>query len=171
MLRLLNSGSVLYIGRLSLWLAQKGYQVSAVDLGEAAVQLTGSLLSDNDFNADVECQDIFNMRFDDKAFDAVVCFRLLHHFKEKGDQQRLTSELCRVSSKYVVISYFSGYSVTSLRRKLRKLVTGKPVKQNPMSLADLKLLFAEDDYRLSGTVKRSGFLHSLQLAVFEREIV
>ena len=159
------------VGRLSLWLAQKGYQVCAVDLGEAAAQLTKNLLSDNDLKADVECQDIFNMRFDDGAVDAVVCFRLLHHFKEKDDQQNLTSELCRVSSQYVVISYFSGHSVTSLRRKLRKLLTGKPVKQNPMSLADLKALFAKDGYQLNGAVKRSGFLHSLQLAVFERKAV
>ncbi len=87
------------VGRLSLWLAQKGYQVCAVDLGEAAVQLTKSLISDNELKANVECQDIFNMRFADNAFDAAVCFRLLHHFKEKGDQQRLTTELCRVSSQ------------------------------------------------------------------------
>ena len=156
------------VGRLSLWLAQKGFKVSAVDLGESAVKLTNELLSDQSFKETAQWQDIFNMQFADGEFDASVCFRLLHHFKEVGDQQKLIAELCRVSSKYVVISYFSTYSVTSLRRRLRKVLTGKPVKQNPMSLSHLKGLFEPHHYELLGTVKRSGFLHSLQVAVFKK---
>ena len=108
------------------------------------------------------------MQFADGEFDASVCFRLLHHFKEVGDQQKLIAELCRVSSKYVVISSCSTYSVTSLRRRLRQVLTGKPVKQNPMSLSHLKGLFQPQHYELLGTVKRSGFLHSLQVAVFKK---
>lgn len=157
------------VGRLSLWLAQKGFSVTAVDLGESAVQLTNELLSDQKYQETAECQDIFNMRFADDEFDASVCFRLLHHFKEVSDQQALISELCRVSSQYVVISYFSPYSVTSVRRRLRKTMTGKPVKQNPMPLSHLKNLFGQHHFELFGTVKRSGILHSLQLAVFEKQ--
>ena len=157
------------VGRLSLWLAQKGFDITAVDLGESAVQLTNELLNDRKFQETAEWQDIFNMRFVDDEFDASVCFRLLHHFKEVSDQQALVSELCRVSSKYVVISYFSPYSVTSMRRRLRKTMTGKPVKQNSMTLSHLKDLFEPHHFNLFGTVKRSGVLHSLQLAVFERQ--
>jgi len=156
------------VGRLSLWLAQKGFNVSAVDLGESAVQLTNELLRGQKFKETAESQDIFNMRFEDGEFDASVCFRLLHHFEDSNDQQALIAELCRVSSQYVVISYFSSYSVTSLRRRLRKILTGKAVKQNPISISALKSLFSANEFQLFGTVKRSGFLHSLQLAVFER---
>lgn len=156
------------VGRLALWLAQKGFDVTAVDLGESAVQLTNELLSDKKYQETAEWQDIFNMRFADDEFDASVCFRLLHHFKEVSDQQALVSELCRVSSQYVVISYFSPYSVTSIRRRLRKTMTGKPVKQNPMPLSHLKSLFGQHHFQLFGTVKRSGLLHSLQVAVFKK---
>lgn len=156
------------VGRLSLWLAQKEFEVTAVDLGESAVKLTNELLRDQNFKETAEWQDIFNMRFADGEFDASVCFRLLHHFKEVSDQQTLIAELCRVSSKYVVISYFSPYSVTSMRRRLRKTMTGKPVKQNPMPLSHLKRLFGPHHFELCGTVKRSGLLHSLQVAVFKK---
>ncbi|MFT4815959.1 MAG: 2-polyprenyl-3-methyl-5-hydroxy-6-metoxy-1,4-benzoquinol methylase [Pseudohongiellaceae bacterium] len=158
------------VGRLSLWLAQKGFEVSAVDLGESAVQLTNELLRDQNFKETAESQDVFNMRFEDGAFDVSVCFRLLHHFKDVSDQQKLVAELCRVSSKYVVISYFSTYSVTSLRRRLRRTMTGEPIKQNPMSLAQLEGLFEPQQFELLGTVKRSGFLHSLQVAVFTKRV-
>ena len=110
------------------------------------------------------------MRFEDGALDVSVCFRLLHHFKDVSDQQKLVAELCRVSSKYVVISYFSTYSVTSLRRRLRRTMTGEPIKQNPMSLAQLEGLFEPQQFELLGTVKRSGFLHSLQVAVFTKRV-
>ena len=158
------------VGRLSLWLAQKGFEVSAVDLGESAVQLTNELLLDQNFKETAESQDVFNMRFEDGALDVSVCFRLLHHFKDVSDQQKLVAELCRVSSKYVVISYFSTYSVTSLRRRLRRTMTGEPIKQNPMSLAQLEGLFEPQQFELLGTVKRSGFLHSLQVAVFTKRV-
>ncbi len=156
------------VGRLSLWLAQKGFDVTAIDLGESAVQLTNKLLAEQKFNETAEWQDIIATRFADDEFDASVCFRLLHHFKENKDQKALVNELCRVSSRYVVISYFSRYSVTSLRRRLRKLLTGKPVKQNPLSLSQVEKLFTSSDFQLYGTVKRSGLLHSLQVAVFKR---
>ncbi|MDA1289867.1 MAG: class I SAM-dependent methyltransferase [Proteobacteria bacterium] len=158
------------VGRLSLWLAQKGFEVSAVDLGESAVQLTNELLRDQNFKETAESQDVFNMRFEDGALDVSVYFRLLHHFKDVSDQQKLVAELCRVSSKYVVISYFSTYSVTSLRRRLRRTMTGEPIKQNPMSLAQLEGLFEPQQFELLGTVKRSGFLHSLQVAVFTKRV-
>jgi 2-polyprenyl-3-methyl-5-hydroxy-6-metoxy-1,4-benzoquinol methylase len=155
------------VGRISLWLAQKGCEVTAIDLGEAATRITENLLAEHHKPGNVECRDIMNMGFSEGQFDASICFRLLHHFSETRDQQALVDELCRVSSGYVVISYFSKYSVTSIRRKVRRFFTGKPIKQNPLSLNHLKGLFGRNDFQLLGTVRRSGFLHSLQLAVFE----
>lgn len=155
------------VGRLSLWLGQQGYQVTAVDLGEAAVSYTQQLLAGNNIEADVSSQNIFKLPFGDKQFDAAVCFRLLHHFDASADQQALIAELCRVSGGYVVISYFSPYSITTLRRKLRRRLTGKPVKQYPNTLAQVEQMFKACQFDLLGTVKRSGVLHSLQVAVFK----
>ena len=49
-------------------------------------------------------------------------------------------------------------------------MTGEPIKQNPMSLAQLEGLFEPQQFELLGTVKRSGFLHSLQVAVFTKRV-
>ncbi len=154
------------VGRLSLWLGQKGFAVTAIDLGEAAVELTKKLLSEAGIDADVNCQNVFDMVYEDNAFDATICFRLLHHFGAQQDQQALINELCRCTKKYVLISYISPYSFTSIRRKIRNLLTGKPIKQNPNSLKQLQAMFHANGCSLFGRVKRSGFLHSLQLAVF-----
>lgn len=157
------------VGRLSLWLGQHGFQVTAIDLGEAAVQLTRELLAANEISAEVRSQNIFKMEYADAHFDATVCFRLVHHFADPADQAALIAELCRVSAKYVVISYFSPYSFTSLRRKLRLKLKGIPVKQNPNTLDEIKQMFSPHQFQLLGTVKRSAFLHSLQVAVFRKQ--
>lgn len=155
------------VGRLSLWLGQLGYSVTAVDLGEAAVLYTQRLLASNDIPAKVSSQNIFALPYSEGEFDATICFRLLHHFESSADQQALIRELCRVSDDYVVISYMSPYSLTSLRRRWRRTVSGKPIKQHPNTLQSLVEMFAANGFCLRGSVKRSGFLHSLQVAVFE----
>ncbi|PCJ23946.1 MAG: hypothetical protein COA96_10690 [SAR86 cluster bacterium] len=156
------------VGRFSLWMLQQGFDVTAVDLGESAVKLTTELLEDNSLVANVGCQDIFNMQFGEQEFDVSFCFRLLHHFSEEKDQAALVAKLCRVTSGYVIISYISTYSTTTLRRKLRKRISGKAIKQNPISLTQLKTMFSSYNFKHLGSVKRSGLLHSLQLAVFAR---
>ena len=156
------------VGRISLWLGQKGFSITAGDLGEAALELTKKLMADAGIAADISVQDIFAMTYDDRSFDAIICFRLLHHFSEPEDQAALIAELCRCAKKYVLISYLSPYSVTSIRRKARKLITAKPVKQNSTALGPLKNMFSNNGFELFNSVKRSGVLHSLQLSTFVR---
>lgn len=158
------------VGRISVWLAQQGCQVTGVDLGEAAVELSRAALDEQGLTADIKVQNIMAMEFGDREFDCSICFRLLHHFEEADAKERLIRELCRVTSRYVIISYFSPVSVTSLRRRFRNLLSGKPVKQYPDSLSALQASFNKSDFQLYGQVKRSKLLHSLQLAIFERHL-
>ena len=156
------------VGRISVWLGQKGFAITAGDLGEAALELTKKSMAEAGIAADISLQDIFAMTYDARSFDAIICFRLLHHFSEPADQAAIIAELCRCAKKYVLISYLSPYSVTSIRRKARKLITGKPVKQNPTALGQLKNMFSTNGFELFNRVKRSGVLHSLQLSTFVR---
>ena len=157
------------VGRVSVWLAQQGFQVTGVDLGEAAVELTRETLAQNNLAATIEAQNIMSMTYHDEQFDGSICLRLLHHFEHQEDKINLINELCRVTKKYVVISYFSTRSVTSIKRRIRHLVSGKPVKQYPDRLEDLEKKFAANGFVLHGRVKRSAILHSLQMAVFRRD--
>ncbi|MCA9018129.1 MAG: class I SAM-dependent methyltransferase [Gammaproteobacteria bacterium] len=156
------------VGRLCVWLAQHGYRVTGVDLGESAVKLSQDALRQRGLPGQVEIHNIMAMDYADRQFDCTVCFRLLHHFEKPEEKNRLIGELCRVSARFVVISYFSPMSVTALRRRLRRRVSGRPLKQYPDSLAALEQYFTQHGFRLYGEVKRSKILHSLQLAIFER---
>ena len=156
------------VGRASIWLAQQGKQVVGIDLGEAALSLARELAEKDGVTVSFESQNIFEMPYGDGHFDATLCFRLIHHFESKVLQQRLIAEICRVSSRYVVISRISPSSFTSLRRRLRKALSGKAIKQYPLSGAELDAAFAQHGFKPVHRVARSEFLHSLQLHVYRR---
>ena len=157
------------VGRASIWLAQQGHTVTGIDLGKAALALATELAQKAGVNAQFESQDIFALSYADKAFDATLCFRLLHHFESEALQTRLIAEICRVSDRYVVMSRISPTSFTSLRRRLRQVFTGKAIKQYPVSAKQLDAEFAKQGFLPLGKVARSEFLHSLQLHVYMRK--
>ena len=157
------------VGRASIWLAQQGHTVTGIDLGEAALVLAAELAQKAGVSAQFESQDIFALSYGDKAFDATLCFRLLHHFESEALQARLIAEICRVSDRYVVISRISPSSFTSLRRRLRRRLNGKAIKQYPVSAAQLDAEFAKQGFIAMGKVARSELLHSLQLHVYMRK--
>jgi ubiquinone/menaquinone biosynthesis C-methylase UbiE len=64
------------------------------------------------------CADAERMPFADRAFDVVVCCRLLHHFHEQAELERAVGELVRVSSRLVIASFWDSASLPRLRVKL-----------------------------------------------------
>ena len=157
------------VGRATAWLSSLGYRVHGIDLGESAVTYTRNLLREEGVEATVENQNIFDLDYEDGEFDATLCFRLIHHFNEEKTRAALIAELCRVSSQFVLLSYISPYSVTSIKRKIRHMLTGKPIKQNATTLKEIESHFGDNGFASFYRVKRSQILHSLQLVVFRRE--
>jgi len=56
--------------------------------------------------------------FADRSFDAVVCCRLLHHLRDRGELERGVRELVRVSRRLVVASFWDAASWPALRVRL-----------------------------------------------------
>jgi 2-polyprenyl-3-methyl-5-hydroxy-6-metoxy-1,4-benzoquinol methylase len=157
------------VGRASIWLAQQGIRSTGIDLGEAALELARRLAADAGVVVQFEKQDIFALPYPDRHFDATLCFRLLHHFESNTLRSRLISEICRVSHQYVLISRISPFSVTSLRRRLRNWVSGKAIKQYPVTAAELDREFQRAGFKPVGRAGRFELFHSLQLQVYSRK--
>ena len=156
------------VGRATVWMAQQGFEATGIDLGEAAVDYTRKALSEAGLDGDARQMDVENTDFADRAFDAVLCFRLLHHFPDAEPRRRLIRELCRISDRYVLISYISPWSFTSIRRRIQRRF-GKPLKQFHTPLSEVRAYFAEQDFSLVDDLPQSRFFHSLHLAVFRRD--
>ncbi len=62
--------------------------------------------------------DVGCLPFRDGSFEAVVCCRLLHHLRDPSLFERVVLELARVSSRWVVASFFDAASLPALERRL-----------------------------------------------------
>lgn len=156
------------VGRASIWLAQQGYQVTGVDLGEAALKVAAEQVKAAGVDVTIESQNVFDMTYEDRAFDAVLCFRLLHHFADPAQRHEMITEMCRVADRYVVMSYHSPWSIATVRRRIRNRMGGKPIVQHPASRGEMLAAFADNGFTLHHHSSWSPYLHSLQLGVFAR---
>lgn len=155
-------------GRVALHLAQRGFRVAAADLSDAMVAIAKETMSQQHIACAVEKQDVEGFTYSDRGFDAVVCFRLFHHFPNPVIRERVVKELCRVAGRFVVLSYFSPLSVTSVKRSIGKALGGKTPQKHATSLREITGYFAQHGFRLVKNFARSPILHTLHVAVFER---
>ena len=151
-------------GRVMLHLARKGYQASGADLSESMIAIAREAASKEKLSCTVERQDLERLGYASGQFDTIVCFRLFHHFPIPEIRQRVVSELCRVAATSVVLSYFSPYSVQSVRRKL----SGKDQDRFATPLAEVEGYFRNAGFRLVKDFAQLPVMHTLHLAVFER---
>jgi len=155
-------------GRVAVHLAQQGYPMSAADLSEAMIEIARQAAAAGGVECPVERQDIEKMTYADRHFGAVVCFRLFHHFPVPAIRERVVTELCRVADRFVVLSYFSPASVTSIKRKMTAALGGKRSQKHSTSLREIEGYFGRAGFRLVKNFARLPFVHTLHLAVFER---
>lgn len=155
-------------GRLSLWMAQQGWDVAAMDLGAAAADFTRKLLVDNDLSAEVKEGDIFAMPWECRAFKLVVCFRLIHHFPDAQIREKLLLELARVADQHLLVSYLSPWSYTGLKRWLKYRLTGRRSRQNHTPLAELESVLEPLGFILARDVAQRRYFHALHMAYFIR---
>jgi 2-polyprenyl-3-methyl-5-hydroxy-6-metoxy-1,4-benzoquinol methylase len=156
-------------GRVTVHLAKKGYQMSAADLSESMIEIARQAIADNKLDATIERQDVEKFALPDKSYDTIVSFRLFHHFPNPEIRQHVVSELCRVAARNVVLSYFSPKSWTSMNRKWRAARGGKKSDKHATPLPEVTGYFEKAGFRLVKNYAQLPVIHTLHVAVFERE--
>ncbi len=155
-------------GRMSFLANNLRFKTTGVDLGDAILKCAEREKLRLNSSVTFQKEDIEKLSFLDKNFDVSFCFRFFHHLPNKEVKLRVVSELCRVSRKNVVISYFSPYSLTSLKRRFKAKFFGKRIVQNFTKLSEVEDYFEQNGFRLKSHRFSFPFLHTLCLAVFER---
>jgi len=158
------------VGRATIFLARQGYETTGADLGEGAVKVAREQLELTATEATIHKADLLDLPYANHCFDATLCFRFFHHLPTPAHRQEIIAELCRVTHKYLLISYLSPWSFTSLKRKLRRRLTGKISLQHSTSLSEIEGYFARQGFVLARDLAQTPFVHSLHLAVFVRKL-
>src|SRR5436190_120790 len=155
-------------GRVGLWLARQGYTVTAADLSESMLDITRQNAALEALPINVQRQDVERLDYEAKSFDAVISFRLFHHFPNQDIRARTVAELCRVSRRYVLISYFHPWSTTALKQRAKTFFFNSPRTKHPTSLSEVRGYFQTHGFQLVRDFAQMPFFHTLHLAVFER---
>jgi ubiquinone/menaquinone biosynthesis C-methylase UbiE len=86
-------------GRNTIYLASRGFKVSACDISKTGIELTKKQADDLGFiDINYEIEDMFNMTYDDNCFDAVLCIWVQGH-GTKREVQKGIDEIFRVLQK------------------------------------------------------------------------
>ena len=154
-------------GCVMLDLAQRGYAVTGADVSEEMLNLARQAAAASGLTCPVHREDLQKLTFPDRSFDTVICFRLFHKLPTEL-RQLIIGELCRVSRHYVLVSYVSAWSYTSLNRTLRVVLGANRPDRWATSLKDLKGSYAHCGFELQKDFAQLPLLQGLHVAMWKR---
>jgi ubiquinone/menaquinone biosynthesis C-methylase UbiE len=103
-------------GRAAIALARLGARVTGVDASAEMLAVGGRRAREAGVDVTFRRGDAHQLDFPDRAFDAVVCLRVLMH---TPDWRRSLAELCRVAKRRIVLDYPSARSLATLQAAVR----------------------------------------------------
>lgn len=125
----LKSGKVLDIpcgtARLSLLLAEKGFEVTGADISEAMIKISRRKAADSGKNISFQAEDAERLTFKDNCFDVVASLRLFGHVPP-NIRANMLKEFKRVSKGYLVLAYYHSASIQFIKRKKTRAAKGIP---------------------------------------------
>ncbi len=167
----LPKGTVLDVpcggGRVALQLAELGHTATAADLSPGMQAIAQQAFDARKLGIRADLQDVGKMSYPDRHFDAVISFRLFHHFARTDTRRKAVAELCRVARTHVALSYFSPWSFTALKRFFQRRLAGKTTKFHT-PLSEVAGYFHEAGYELVRDHAQLRGIKTLHLAVFRR---
>ncbi len=127
-----NGGTLLDVpcgtGRLLPALTARGFEVTSADSSQHMVELAKEYAARHSLSVAPDrfaVANVLQLPFEDDRFDAVVCNRLFHHFREPEVRRSALRELCRVTRGPVVASFFCNTSLDAVLFHIRNLLRRK----------------------------------------------
>jgi ubiquinone/menaquinone biosynthesis C-methylase UbiE len=115
-------------GRAAILLARAGGRVTGVDPSEEMLAIARIQAAEASLAIRFAVGDAHRLEFPDRAFDVVICLRVLMH---AADWQGCLAELCRVSARAVIVDYPAARSAALLQSIGRRLIHRFGVRTEP----------------------------------------
>ena len=155
-------------GRLSILLSKAGLSVTGVDKDERAVATAREYASAATTFPAFQLGNIENMSFADRHFDATVCVQFYPSLADDLLRERVIAELCRVSNRYVLLSFLSPFSCAAMWRAAKWLAGRHNGLQHSNSLRSLRTKLDQRGFRLIAAIPSSRFIDGFCLGIFQR---
>ena len=102
------------------------------------------------------CADARRLPFGGRAFAGAICIRLLQHL-DADDRRSVLSELRRVSSGPVIVSFFDAATFEAVRARLRRR-SAQQRSRRAVSVSEIERDFTATGWRLSKLERKLGRL-------------
>ena len=137
-----------------------GLDRSAAMLGQARKSLGNSL--------PLTLASLDKLPFADRGLQTVLCFRFLHHLETDG-QERIVSELSRVTDRLLLLSAFHPISAHGIKRRFGGLWKRKKSARHPTAPKLLQSWLSAHGFEILA-LKRQGLLRDLYLGLWRRKL-
>jgi len=106
-------------GRAAIALAKRGADVTGVDASAEMLAAAERRARQAGLQVTFRRDDVHHLAFADRAFDSVVCLRVLMH---TPDWTQSLGELCRVAQQRIVLDFPAAFSAAAVESAARRLV-------------------------------------------------
>jgi ubiquinone/menaquinone biosynthesis C-methylase UbiE len=110
----------------------------------------------------------FHMPYRDGAFDCVFSARLMHHIPDRSERVRFIAEMARVSSAWVVTTYFDTWSIKNLLRAIRRPFNRKRPKVT-FSTSEMREIGARFGLTMQASWPLSRLASGHRYAIFRKQ--
>jgi len=127
-------------GQLAIPVAAKGHPVTVLGSDASCAHRIAGQVARGDIR--FVAGNVIALPFEDRAFDVVMCFRLLTHCEQ---WPKLIAEMCRVARRYVIVDYPTSQSLNCLAGmffKAKKKLEGDTRTYRTFSHAEVRDAFA-----------------------------
>jgi ubiquinone/menaquinone biosynthesis C-methylase UbiE len=109
----------------------------------------------------------FAMPLKDKSVDVAFSARLFHHVPDQKERHQYIKELCRVSRKNVIFTFFHTWSLKNILRRLRRPFNKKKPKVT-MTTEELREVAKSVGWEVVTTIPLSRIASGHHYAVLRR---
>lgn len=124
-------------GRNSNWLAEKGFNVSAIDIQSKAIEEAKKTAREKGLGCvDYNVANALDLPYKDQEMEFVIDYGTSHYYSKKEKQQKFEKETARVLKSGGLLLY-QGFSEKHPKAKINKKLAFRSIK-------DIKQLYGDD---------------------------
>lgn len=101
-------------------------------------------------------------------FSLVLSMRFFHHLHQKKEREHVLGEFFRVSSRWVVVSFYKRNFLHSIHRKFRKRIKKSPTRISMISGEEFEQQVRRVGFKVIGIFPLVKGLHAQHIALLEK---
>ncbi|MFW6160467.1 MAG: class I SAM-dependent methyltransferase [Acidobacteriota bacterium] len=156
-------------GRFSALSSGTGFYLVQSDISLAMVKRAlNRPLKENLFRAGAVADAIFGLPFKENVFQAVLSMRFFHHLHQREDRLTVLTEFHRVSSSWVVLSFYRSNFLHIFQRKLRRRIKKSRTRIKMLTWREFKKELSGAGFKVKKKFSLFPGLHGQQIVWLEK---